>query len=104
MADLAIAALAQAVNLGFRDVESLQRDTDLAAVRDRDDFKKLAARVELEARAAKAVELGRTDGASPRRSWSATRRPWRSASGSPRPIPRTAGSAAMWPPAITRSG
>ena len=65
MADLAIAALVQAVDLGFRDVESLRRDTDLAAIRDRDDFKKLAARAELAARATSAEELARSDGASP---------------------------------------
>ncbi len=66
MADLAVAAIEKAVGLGLHDVEKFQGD-DLKAIRDRDDFKKLVTRVDLEARARKAEELARADGASPDR-------------------------------------
>lgn len=42
--------LKQAVAAGFKDVAHMKQDTDLDALRDRDDFKKLIA--ELEAKAA----------------------------------------------------
>jgi tetratricopeptide (TPR) repeat protein len=67
MADLAVAALRKAFDLGFRDVEKLKGDDDLKAIRDRDDFKKLVARADLEERARKAEELARADGTSPDR-------------------------------------
>jgi serine/threonine-protein kinase len=48
-ADTAMATLRRAIAAGYRDVASLRKDTDLAALRQRDDFQKLLR--ELEAKA-----------------------------------------------------
>ena len=45
-AKLAIAALRQAVRLGFKDANRMNKDDDLKALRERDDFKKLVAELE----------------------------------------------------------
>jgi eukaryotic-like serine/threonine-protein kinase len=45
-ADRAMAWLRQAVAAGFNDVESMKKDTDLDAVRSRDDFRKLLKELE----------------------------------------------------------
>jgi hypothetical protein len=50
-ADLAMESLKQAVAAGFKDRALLKKDTDLNALRDREDFKKLVA--DLEAKVAK---------------------------------------------------
>jgi tetratricopeptide (TPR) repeat protein len=51
-ADLALAWLQQAVAAGYKDVAHLKKDTDLDPLRSRDDFKKLLAALEAEAKAA----------------------------------------------------
>jgi serine/threonine protein kinase len=53
-ADLAMESLKQAVAAGFDNVAQIKQDTDLGALRGREDFKKLVA--ELEAKAAKKKE------------------------------------------------
>jgi serine/threonine protein kinase len=52
-ADLAVTLLQQAVDAGFQDVELIKKDTDLDALRDRPDFKKLLDRLEAKASAGK---------------------------------------------------
>jgi serine/threonine protein kinase/tetratricopeptide (TPR) repeat protein len=52
-ADLAVTLLQQAVDAGFRDVELIKKDSDLDALRDRPDFKKLLGRLEAKASAGK---------------------------------------------------
>jgi hypothetical protein len=46
----AIQLLRQAVGKGFKDAALVKRDTDLDALRERDDFKKLLAELEAAAR------------------------------------------------------
>jgi len=48
-ADLAMSMLQQAVDAGFRDVEMIKKDSDLDALRDRPDFKKLLNQLEAKA-------------------------------------------------------
>jgi len=45
-ADRAMAWLKQAVGAGYKDIANLKKDTDLASLRSRDDFKKLVAELE----------------------------------------------------------
>jgi serine/threonine protein kinase/tetratricopeptide (TPR) repeat protein len=52
-AQLAVTWLQQAVDAGFKDVELIKKDTDLDALRDRPDFKKLLDRLEAKASAEK---------------------------------------------------
>jgi serine/threonine protein kinase len=49
-ADRAMAWLKQAVAAGYKHAETMKKDTDLAALRDRDDFKQLLAEVEAAAK------------------------------------------------------
>jgi len=46
MPDEALALLKQAVAKGYNDPAHLKQDTDLTALREREDFKKLLAQVE----------------------------------------------------------
>jgi len=62
-AERAIAWLTKAVTAGFTDAEQMKKDPDLAALRDRDDFKKLVA--DLEAKAAAAKPAGKAAPAKP---------------------------------------
>jgi hypothetical protein len=49
-ADKALAALRQAIQGGYKDVAHMKKDPDLAAVRDREDFKKLLTELEAAAK------------------------------------------------------
>jgi tetratricopeptide (TPR) repeat protein len=59
LADLAVDALAQAIDTGFRDLALLRREADLDSLRGRDDFRRLVARVEM----AEATERSRDESA-----------------------------------------
>jgi len=45
-ANRAVALLQQAVAKGYKDAEHVKKDTDLKALRERDDFKKLVAKLQ----------------------------------------------------------
>jgi tetratricopeptide (TPR) repeat protein len=65
MTELAVAALTQAVDLGFRDLERLREEPALKTMQGRDDVKKLMARIELESRIREVEQQAKADGPNP---------------------------------------
>lgn len=65
MTGLAVRALTEAVNLGFRDLKRLRMEPALRSMQGRDDVKKLMARLDLESQIQEVQDQARTDGPSP---------------------------------------